>query len=385
MGDISKDVSSLLKSVEKVTKEYDEKANIIRDKDFNLFNLFAAENDEVSVCWVIYSLLSSNGGHGMEDTYLNLFCEHVLKLESKGKKAFRNVSTTYGRFIDLAVKTCKEQFIPIEVKIHAYDQKNQCYDYYKYAEEKNAGFVVKPPIYYLTLTGNKPSLDSRGNLDDEQIKIISFKEDIINWLGRCLQKTPINHERARVNIIQFMDEIERWINNMNNSSSKTDDILNVLTQKPQTVIDIWEAIVVKYRDFSRVFYDNVIKELNKHLEKDGLLDKVEIGQESWGINARIKEKIMLGNSQFSLLIRLISETSLGGVGIGYVLYNGKDAIHCRNYINKNNENIDDDTIKTALKIEKDIPGWYAYYDCIKYNDERIELGITNLNKMISGS
>jgi len=71
-------------------------------------------------------------------------------------------------------------YLPFEVKIWAGDQNAQLQDYYAYAQEETQKHGQKAPrIYYLTPDGYKPSERSRGNLSDDEIQTLSFKEDIL--------------------------------------------------------------------------------------------------------------------------------------------------------------------------------------------------------------
>ena len=251
----------LLNNVIQIQQKYidERKKDDMAGKGFNLFSLFAADHNEVSVCWVLWALLSNEGGHGMNDTYLRLFCEHVMKIPLSGSeklKADRNVYAN-GRFIDLAVYIDGLMY-PIEVKIYAPDQDSQCYDYYCYAMEENQ-HNPKTVIYYLTLIGTPPSSSSTSSsdgtdkLDDKNIVNISFKYDISNWLGRCLQKTPISKERPRINIIQFMDEIERWSCTM---SAEYEEIKKLLEDENnrKSAIGIWNSIAMEYNSLPRKLY-----------------------------------------------------------------------------------------------------------------------------------
>ena len=46
-----------------------------------------------------------------------------------------------------------QRFIPIEVKLYADDQKNQCFDYFNFAKSKG---VIASKVYYLTIDGHLP-------------------------------------------------------------------------------------------------------------------------------------------------------------------------------------------------------------------------------------
>ena len=99
------------------------------------------------------SLINPKGSHYQGYTYLKMFVEEVLNMKFNDydyKKAVvkREYVICNGRRVDLVIEIA-DKVIPIEVKIYAKDQENQCYDYYKYCA-KNSN------VFYLTLRGGMP-------------------------------------------------------------------------------------------------------------------------------------------------------------------------------------------------------------------------------------
>ena len=85
----------------------------LRTENRNSFNVFSAlnrESDEKNVhCLMLYKLLSSDGGHGKGNAFLELFFNHVLKrpMPRHNVRVYReysidNYSTETGR-IDLLI------------------------------------------------------------------------------------------------------------------------------------------------------------------------------------------------------------------------------------------------------------------------------------------
>ena len=119
-------------------------------------------------------------------------------------------------FLDTTIDIVIEiggHFIPIEVKIYAKEQKNQCYDYHQFAQKKS---TAKTKLVYLTLSGTEPSPESTKTLVvSEDIHTISFSNDILSWLESCIalpetiKKTPI-----REILIQFASAIRKITNQL---------------------------------------------------------------------------------------------------------------------------------------------------------------------------
>ena len=103
---------------------------------------------------------------------------------------YREFSIDDNRRIDIVIRT-KERLVPIEVKIYAGEQQNQCYDYYQKA--------INSHLFYLTRFGDFPSDYSANTLTDKQVTAISFSDDILNWLEKCLeQKETIKIAESRM-------------------------------------------------------------------------------------------------------------------------------------------------------------------------------------------
>lgn len=174
-------IELLLQEVSAISKKYD----LINQKTGGYFNVFKIANivtDEVTICRMLYELLSPTGSHYQGITYLKLFVEKVLKIQMSESElasaaVYREFSIDENRRIDIVIRT-KERLVPIEVKVYAEDQDNQCYDYYQKAINSN--------LFYLTRHGDFPSDYSANGLTDKQVTAISFSDDILNWLGKCL-------------------------------------------------------------------------------------------------------------------------------------------------------------------------------------------------------
>lgn len=154
------------------------------------FNIFFAANiwwKETTICRVLKEIVDVRGSNPVANICLKLFCDGVLQITVDKEAVEKDVIVREkliknNRRIDLFLNV-DNKAIPIEVKIYAADQDEQCADYYKYA--------VDSPLYYLTLDGHEPSPESRGSLTDEQIKCISFREHILCWLDKCLNDSEV--------------------------------------------------------------------------------------------------------------------------------------------------------------------------------------------------
>lgn len=246
-----------------------EKHNLINQKTGNLFNIFEIahiETDEVRICRVIYELISPNGNHYQGALYLKLFFEHVLKInipqiELQSAKVFREYVVDKNRRIDLVIQT-SNRLIPIEVKICANDQPNQCADYYKQAKNSN--------VYYLTRFGTNPSESSAKGLTKvkngyKEITCISFSYDILNWLEKCVSiKETLKIAPIREIMLQLIDTICKFTNKM--EEEKEMEICEQILKSNETLkaaLDIESALPKAKTIVMKEFLDALMKEFSR--------------------------------------------------------------------------------------------------------------------------
>ena len=208
-----KEAQQLLMSVSSIILKHD----TIRQctgKEFNIFSILQIEHKEVLICRFIRELLDPKGKHCQGSLYLKLFVKDVLAGLDANDPEWDNAAvkvefgTGNGRRIDISIIT-PIHFIAIEAKIYAVDLSNQCKDYYEEIKKSCSNGAL---LYYLTLYGTEPSEESKGGLVvGEDIHLISWSTDIINWLEDCLlQKQTIQLNLVRENLQQLITTIKKF-------------------------------------------------------------------------------------------------------------------------------------------------------------------------------
>lgn len=245
------------------TKLIGDKYDLIYQKTGGYFNIFEIANigtNEVVICRVLYELLSPNGSHYQGSLYLKSFMKEVLKLDITDEEiltssVFREYDVD-NRRIDLVIET-NDKFIPIEVKIYAEEQKNQCKDYYKKAKNSN--------IYYLTRFGDGPSDYSLGGLSEKNITLISFERDILEWLDICLrEKETITIAPIREVILQLAAMIRKFTDKM--EDEKEMEIKSLLMKSPDNMrnaIEIQKSIAQCKFELAKKLFEEVERRVNK--------------------------------------------------------------------------------------------------------------------------
>jgi hypothetical protein len=211
------DIKDLLRRIQDINKKYEQFAKL-SGENFNVFSVLGLSSSENHYSLFIAELLNPKGSHGQGDLYFRLFINQLgLTSDFKNIEVITEhdagyVSTDYskGGRIDIYIKSTPQNII-IENKIYAGDQPNQLYRYHSY--DPNA------ELLYLTLDGKVPSEESLGNLNKEQIKLLSYQTDIVNWLNACIEKSstlPI----VRETIVQYRNIINKLTNQCSNKDKK---------------------------------------------------------------------------------------------------------------------------------------------------------------------
>jgi len=235
------EVKPIIKDIH--AKEEEKRA---RGENFNIFSILGIETREVYLCKMLGALLSPQGGHDAGAIFLEKFLADVLAESALAKRAEEAVvrcedATKEDRRIDLTVEM-NGKIIPIEAKINAGDQEHQLADYYL---EITSRAGTCDYICYLTKDGRKPSLDSMtstsGNaqLNEVQIKRLSWKDDIVPWLEACASLEIMQRKTlVQKNIWQLIDTIRGWDNTMESQLMdfvKSDDDMD-------TAFYIWQRV-----------------------------------------------------------------------------------------------------------------------------------------------
>lgn len=208
----------LLNQINPIIKVYEKHAQLSGEK-FNIFSIIGMESDEVKThSAFIGELLNPKGNHSLEEKPLRLFVQKVFGEEfdidydssfcqKEQHIGFINENKTEGGRIDLVIRDKKKIAFVIENKIYASEQINQLLRY------KNAYPEAK--ILYLTLEGEISKLHQNEN----DYKIISYKEDILNWIEICA-KEAFDKPMVREILNQYAYLIRKLTNQTTNTEMK---------------------------------------------------------------------------------------------------------------------------------------------------------------------
>ena len=205
-------------------KAQNEQKKIRGFSDYNIFLTLRKDSDEVNLhSRFIHSLLNPSSNHNQGTIFLDLFMQSCsldeFKIDINNAKVTRE-----DHNIDILISDeVNSKYIIIENKIYAEDQSTQIQRYIKdiYKQDKKADIYV----LYLTLYGKKPSDASLGKfkLDGnylkngkQQVKSISYKNDILKWLNECRVEMQ-NLLKFDLIISQYIDVVKNLIGTYKNT------------------------------------------------------------------------------------------------------------------------------------------------------------------------
>lgn len=205
--------------------------------DFNIFTILRKTGEEVGLhSRFLAELLNPNASHKIAD-FQQLFIETVLnnaiatqewnreKLDPnfvyscEVEYKFHNSSHGIADIIfEGKDNEIKKNVIIIENKIYAPDQKDQLGRYYKACQEM--GYDDKNIyIVYLNRFGDDVSHYGKGSINNEDYGVISYKEDIFNFLTLCKQKVA-DYPHIEQTIEQYINTVARITGQTRNAKMK---------------------------------------------------------------------------------------------------------------------------------------------------------------------
>lgn len=245
-------------------------------ESFNIFSILRSEYDEVNLHSRFLVELLKNKNYGKK--FLELFLKklEVDNNEFREAQIFSEYSIKKNGRIDILLKlssNVKRKVIVIENKIYAGDQLEQLKRYYD--SMKLEGYRDEEiEIVYLTLYGDEPSEYSIKGLSEkkiDEIKIISYKDDIVDWIESSIKETaeiPIIREtliQYRSLLVKLTGKEEKNLGEeLKNIILSNEEYLDILYKLPDVLENIKVELQLK-------FWEKLEERLNNSLEKRGII------------------------------------------------------------------------------------------------------------------
>jgi len=221
----------LIKQIEIIEYKY-QKINENSIENFNIFSILRRENDEVNLhSRFIYELLNPKGLHNQRDTFLKIFLDE-MNIEYN-VNIFEVYKEQYN--IDILLKS-KNQVIIIENKIDTQDHSNQLNRYVDIIKKQGYN-EDEIKVIYLTLYGEEP------NESIEDIILLSYSQDIKNWITKCIEKVA-QKPTLRETLIQYLNLINKLTYKADNQGFIM-EVKELLLQKEnlKTILNIEDAVI----------------------------------------------------------------------------------------------------------------------------------------------
>lgn len=260
------DEGMLVNSLANIAKEIErlERAREVHLKAthgrFNVFTTLLDASDEVRLhTRFLAHLLDPKERHDCGRLFLDLFLEVIKLPELKNQKCQKVITEHYtgDGYIDIYLEF-EQATLVIENKINAGDQYKQLERYAQYSRS----IKMDCHLFYLTLDGKEPSPVSLGDLKKEDVRLISYGDDIRSWLEQCLR-----HTYAYVNINQTIQQYVATVNQLSGITLERFDmkeIRNSIIEKPE-IIRHFDQIQHAFREVKSDLINNFFLELQHAL------------------------------------------------------------------------------------------------------------------------
>ena len=245
---------------EEIIKKYPRK----KENKYNIFSILKQEEKEEGChSRIIFNLINDCESNKLEKRFLKLFFKEVLDEEFDEKKKYfvereKNLGK-YGR-ADLFIEDSDGKAYLIEMKINAGDQPKQLSRYNQYLKKN---YKDDYQIYYLTLNGYHPSSYSlKGRAEVEYI-IISFVDNIYNWIEKCIEEIEENNKILKINLEQYLETLTKITNRIGEAQKM--DFIKMM--KEGNNFRIAQEIVNNFEEIKQGIKEEFILELRERIIK----------------------------------------------------------------------------------------------------------------------
>jgi hypothetical protein len=301
---------SIATKVETIKADYETKQKDEKSR-FNVFDTLTRHHlEELHSNFIAY-LLNIDEKHDFGDTFLRFFVEIVNEnldiddkindFDYKNAKIHKEHSTKYGR-LDIFITTMHFNII-IENKIYANEQDEQIPRYVAFAKSQHKPYIV----LYLTPEGD----DSATGAADTY-HAISYRNDILKWLERCLLHIK-NYPIAHAGIYFYKKTLEQKILHITDNQILMNIKKLFEDENPDALalLGHWDEIELAMKsygnDLRAKFLKKVKNKLNENTEKYNffhankvwkkIYNESEIYGEEKGLTT---EKYKLNDSTFAI-------------------------------------------------------------------------------------
>ena len=269
--------------------------------------------------------------------------------------------------IDFVLES-SQYVVAIEMKLGAGDGSHQLERYDRFCKSRRKDYG----LYYLTLDGREPSEQSVGNLDKAHFHCISFSDDILRWLDKCMEYTEPNGYKQ-----SFIRQYKGTIKQITGKGTifAMNDLIND-SESAFAIIELSKELDNKMADVMLHFLDKLVKYVRDNSGRE--CETYDLNDEYYFSNKRtypgfytVLDFIQIGTMLYRFYFCVEIEDNLYyGFGFDRVKKNGEeegvdmDAMMKKNvaFYEKCTSGIDNLNIRD-LKKENGL--WWAYAENTK--------------------
>ncbi|MEP6262476.1 MAG: PD-(D/E)XK nuclease family protein [Gillisia sp.] len=263
--------------------EHQKEISTLKGENFNIFSILKMESKENAThSAFLGELLDPEGSHNFGSTFLKIFFDvidvkHIDLASAKVKLeryvGERNDKEKIGGRIDIYIWDKNNSSICIENKIYAPDQNVQIERYCNHNKNKNQ-------VFYLTLEGEEPGKESRGDLTPgENFHLLSYSDDIVDWLTACA-KEACNSPIIRESIQQYIILIKKLTNQLTDNKM-AEEIQKLIAENYTTTKTLAANLKTVELEYSKLFLKEIKGELDKELQEGWSVVAYEDLEEAW--------------------------------------------------------------------------------------------------------
>ncbi|MDE0508406.1 MAG: PD-(D/E)XK nuclease family protein [Gammaproteobacteria bacterium] len=252
----------------------DERWRTNRPEPFNVFTVLRSANDEVNLhSRFLHALLNYVDPASGDRENLEAFLREVVNLEDFQLRQARVEREANN--IDLLIKN-NHQAVIVENKIWAEDQERQLQRYRDDLAGRNYA-EANIHIVYLTPYGNEPDPESRGEIPEDRVLLVSYRDEIRKWLLGC-QRRAFDKPELRESIAQYIHLVRR-MTNTDYKAEHMKELKKLLMQDDNLVLasQLYRAAASAKAALFERFYSEIDKFLH---EKINDLPEVDPDRES---------------------------------------------------------------------------------------------------------
>ena len=276
------ELQQLLKDVYEATKDIKQGEK----EPFNVFELCGVWSTEMRHSAILAYLLNPQSSHKFGPVFLKKFYEQIglNHFTTEGSHVETELSFDNGR-MDIVILNNHNQTVVIENKIYAKDQKEQLGRYQKWL--KNKGQFA---LLYLSLDGHE------ANEKDVDYLRISYRNDILQWLDKCINITQKKKDTFATTTLTQYKELIMVLTKTDITQKEKEKVSEYTTASFRTYKTA--ALIAKAQN---IIHEEILKQIVQETTND-----ISAGKEP-GIPQYIKYSTKLDSRNFPMMTKITKE------------------------------------------------------------------------------